>query len=74
MVTPGKRPRATLHYQQKQIGSIVIQRPGNIIVERNDGRKDRFSSVEHCAFFCGFPTSEKIKLEWQEKPLKMRAA
>jgi hypothetical protein len=63
-VIPGKRPRATLHHEQKLIGSIVIQGPGRIYVESR-GRKDCFKSIETCAYFCGIPTSEKIQLEWR---------
>lgn len=75
-VSPGKRPRATLHHEQKQIGSIVIQGPGNIIVEAQDGRKNRFRCIEHCVIFCGIPASEKIELEWKAaefEPLRLTA-
>lgn len=65
MVSPGKRPIATLHHGGTQIGEIVILSPYRIIVKAKGGRKDCFSSIEACARFCGIPTSDNIQIEWR---------
>jgi len=63
-VTPDRRPKARLQVDGSHIGNIIMLGPYNILVETQNGRRDRFRSIESCARFCGIPMSETIELQW----------